>query len=162
MGWCNSMGIVQYLHRRLLTRARGAPQALPREREVRKDNAFPVLNSSSPDLSALWQACCDDFDLPELVREAPGFLDQLEGLHEWHELAGDLYRTGQVPTSVEKAGVRKSKVIRLGALSDGIAGRISPSGERFGMLNAHWTDRIRAVTATSQQTHVASCVRTLD
>ena len=59
MGWCNSMGIVQYLHRRLLTRATGAPQALPKEREVRKDKAIPVLNPSSPDLSAFWQAYCD-------------------------------------------------------------------------------------------------------
>ena len=55
-------------------------------------------------------------------------------MHEWHELARDLYRTGRVPTSVGKAGVRKIKVTRLGALIDGIAGRISPSGERFGML----------------------------
>ena len=134
MGWRNSMGIVQYLHRRLLTRATGAPQALPREREVRKDKAFPVLNSSSPDLSAFWLACCDDFDLPGLVREVPEFLDQFKGLHESHELARDLYRTGRVLTSVEKAGMRKTKVIRLCALIDGIAGRISPSGERFGML----------------------------
>ena len=77
MGWCSSMGIVQYLNRRLLTRATGAPQALPREREVRKDKTFPVLNSSSPDLSAFWLAYCDDVDLPEFVREAPEFLDQL-------------------------------------------------------------------------------------
>ena len=106
------MGIVQYLHRRLLTRATGAPQALPREREVRKDKAFPVLNSSSPDLSAFWQAYCDDFDLPELVREAPEFIDQLKGLHEWLDLARDLYRTGRVPTSVEKAGVLKGDSFR--------------------------------------------------
>ena len=134
MGWCNSMGIVQYLHRRLLTKATGSPQSLPMKREVRKDKPFPVFNSSSADLSAFWQTYCDDFDLPELVRESPEFYKQLEGLHEWHELARDLYRAGNVPTSAEKAGVRKSRVTRLGALIDGVAGRISPSGERFGML----------------------------
>ena len=50
MGWSNSMGIVQYLHRRFLAKTTGSPQVcplsrqgLPLVREVRKDKPFPKL-----------------------------------------------------------------------------------------------------------------------
>ena len=63
MGWSNSMGIVHYLHRRLLTKATGSPQVgplsrqgLPLVREVRKDKPFPKLSSECESVSTFWQA----------------------------------------------------------------------------------------------------------
>ena len=141
MGWSNSMGVVQYLHRRLLTKATGSPQvcplsrqALPLTREVRKDKPFPVLSSDSLTVSAFWQTYCDDFDLSELVGESPEFYESFSVPHEWHDVARSMYASANVPTSVDKAGVRESAVIRLGALVDGLQGRISPSPDKFGLL----------------------------
>ena len=48
MGYLNAMGLVQYLHRRLLARGPQRPDGLLRSREIRKDRPVPALRPHSP------------------------------------------------------------------------------------------------------------------
>ena len=101
---------------------------------MRKDKPFPKLSSECENVSAFWQAYCDDFDLSELVRESPEFYKELAIPHAWHDLACKQHAAANVPTSADKAGVRESVVVRLGALVDGRFGLIPPSADKFGLL----------------------------
>ena len=101
---------------------------------MRKDKPFPKLSSECESVSAFWQAYCDDFDLSELVGESLEFYKELAVPHAWHDSARKQYAAANVPTSAEKAVVRDSVVVRLGALVDGRLGRIPPGADKFGSL----------------------------
>ena len=66
MGYLNAMGLVQYLHRRLLARGPQHPDGLCRSREKCKDRPVPALRPGNP-LRKLWQVYCDDADYVQKV-----------------------------------------------------------------------------------------------
>ncbi|CAK0843927.1 unnamed protein product, partial [Prorocentrum cordatum] len=69
-GWKSAMGMVQYLHRKLLMRTGAPSRALPAPRELWKDRAVPPLLPGGGDMSALWQIYADDLDVPTSAEKA--------------------------------------------------------------------------------------------
>ena len=69
MGYKNAMGLVQYLHRRMLVQGLQSPLGLPRSREIRKDRGVPALRAGSA-LQEVWQVYCDDADYVEKVQRS--------------------------------------------------------------------------------------------
>ncbi|CAK0801499.1 unnamed protein product, partial [Prorocentrum cordatum] len=135
MGWKSAMGLIQYLHRRLLTNVSGPPWALPAERELRKDRAAPRLSSSLEGLRAIWLIYADDFDVPEIFENREQLLKaQSEGPPAFYQWAGQQYQALEVPTSTEKAGRRQQVTKRLGARIDGAVGAIGPDAQQIGQM----------------------------
>ena len=128
MGYKNAMGLVQYVHRRMLAADGRTTTGLPRDREIRKDRAVPALVSGSRALRSLWQVYCDDADYAELIKklatlEAPVFA----------QAARTMYSDLGAPLSA-KCGTQVQVCKRLGALVDGKDGRVRLPPERAALL----------------------------
>ena len=54
MGFTNAMGLVQYLHRRMLIVGTGGPVEMPLQRELRKDRTMPMLRGDIDELASIW------------------------------------------------------------------------------------------------------------
>ncbi len=140
MGFKNAMGIVQYLHRRLLLLGTGGPPSLPPDRELRRDRPLAFLRREVENLSCLWQIFCDDFDVLEVV--TLGWIeDMVKGSTECcspelQTLARRAYQVWGIPISNDagKSGIRELFGTRLGIYFDARAGRLGGSGHRFGAL----------------------------
>ena len=70
MGYLNSVGIAQHLHRNFIQNATGSPQALSIGNEIRRDRAWSLSNP-------LWRVYLDNLD--HLKKVNPRELDLLEG-----------------------------------------------------------------------------------
>jgi len=138
MGWRNAMGLAQYVHRRWTQLTVGDPLAahqrlgLPLAREMRKDRVAPYVSAELERLRAIWQTYCDDLDIIEVYEDLDAALLVTDTVHEWHAAIHDMYDEWKAVVSAGKAHTRVLEVKRLGAWSNGVAGRIGPSGERCG------------------------------
>ncbi|CAK0836863.1 unnamed protein product, partial [Prorocentrum cordatum] len=132
MGCNSAMGLVQYVHRRMLSEAELGPSPLPRGREARKDRSFPALRGGSA-LRELWQGYCDDADYAEFARQC----SEPEG--GFAAGARDCCARRDVPLC-EQSGARVPSCQRLGALVDGRDGRVRAPSSRAALcaqLAAH-------------------------
>ena len=118
MGFTNAMGIVQYLHRRMMIMGSKVLPGLPLSRELRKDRAVPLMRGDVEDLATIWEIFCDDLDVIEIISkewrkmmEDPATEEALHPLHAWARSAYELWKA---PRTVDKGGVRKSTGVRLG------------------------------------------------
>jgi len=136
MGWKSAMGVAQYLHRRLLTRLGGGPQAplLPHDRELRKDRVAPFLRADRDEFSRWWQIYCDDLDIGVVCKSQEEAEAKRQELDSWQTAARQAYDHWNVPRSVDKASEHSQLVKRLGGLIDGREGCIGPDGARCGTL----------------------------
>ena len=129
MGFCNSMDIVQYLHRRMLLLNSGGPQtALPIGREIRKDRPFPVMGSELDELQAAWQVYCDDFDSPMILKGGQ-LKEWAKEETEFQQSARAAYEEWEVETT-DKSGSQQYEAERLGVYINGRRGYVGPSGDR--------------------------------
>ncbi|CAK0803102.1 unnamed protein product [Prorocentrum cordatum] len=133
MGWCNAMGLFQYLHRRLLISGGVHPRGLPLRREIRKDRPFPVARSGDDEFDQLWQIYCDDADYGKLISKQERWHQHLSQAACFSEAARARYDEWAVPISA-KSGTNCSSVSRLGALLDGADGRLRLTPKRVGLL----------------------------
>ena len=134
MGWKHAMGVMQYLHRRLLAQGvEGLVAGLPRGREVRKDRVMPPLTSREEAMSCFWQVYCDDADYVRLVRKSVDFSAEVNKEIDYARVARSRYAEKDFPLSA-KNGTDQGQVVRLGALVDGRDGRLRIPGKRIGIL----------------------------
>ncbi|CAK0901035.1 unnamed protein product, partial [Prorocentrum cordatum] len=157
MGYKHAMGLVQYVHRRMLSEAGLGPSPLPRGREVRKDRSVPAQRGGSA-LRELWQLYCDDADYAELARR------RSEPAGGFAASARDRYAQRDAPLS-EKSGARAPSCQRLGALVDGRDGRVRAPPSRAALcaqlaahLLAEAVSRKEAQVVAGHWCHL-SCIR---
>eukprot|EP00971_Amphidinium_carterae_P069956 1384211-Amphidinium_carterae.1 len=119
MGWKSAVGLVQYIHKRLL-RGSGLPLQmgadLPADREHRADRPLPLH---------------DDFDVLELVSIDE---ERKRAPTDWQERSRRTYDHYRLPTSRLKAGVRERKSTRLGYELDGDLARLGVPPAKIGRL----------------------------
>eukprot|EP00959_Pyramimonas_sp_CCMP1952_P417163 8740225-Pyramimonas_sp.AAC.1 len=101
MGWCNAMGLFQYLHRRLLLSGGAHPRGLPLRREIRKDRPFPVARSGDDEFDQLWQIYCDDADYGKLISKQERWHQHLSQAACFSEAARARYDEWAVPLSAK-------------------------------------------------------------
>eukprot|EP00438_Fugacium_kawagutii_P022277 Skav211451 [mRNA] locus=scaffold1591:605464:608010:- [translate_table: standard] len=115
MGWVNSVGVAQHVHRRVVRQAMGAfPQGLGAERALRRDRFFPQG-------SDLFRIYLDNFDqlekcdrsLADLLRGTPS--EVIKHLRETYALSG-------LPRHPKKAVERSFQAEVQGAWVDGVRG----------------------------------------
>eukprot|EP00971_Amphidinium_carterae_P019548 384841-Amphidinium_carterae.2 len=134
MGWCNAVGLVQSIHKRLLCAnelARPWTAGLPVSREVRSDKPLPVLSLRGVGTQRAWQVYIDDFDTMELVAATD---EKCCELNSWQAAAREVYDSWSLPTSREKAGIRERRCTRLGLSLDGELARLAVPTKKVGKL----------------------------
>ena len=121
MGYLNSVGIAQHLHRNLLKRAQGSPTRCQPWSEVRKDRAWSLANP-------LWRVYLDNLDVLEKTR--PELVHLLDG-----DLSPDMspfveqYHAAGIPLNAKKSVKQAILAEVQGAEIDGEAGFARPRGE---------------------------------
>eukprot|EP00971_Amphidinium_carterae_P121152 2399643-Amphidinium_carterae.1 len=136
MGWKAAVGLIQYLHRRVLGAPAGTfasaciPNAgLPLNRELRADRCTPMVSTGNlaekSDFTRIWQVYVDDWDMLEVIELADFEQTIKEGANKWQSRARATYAALDMPTSVQKAGVRERMAQRLGIHVDGVTGKLS-------------------------------------
>eukprot|EP00971_Amphidinium_carterae_P346582 6488142-Amphidinium_carterae.1 len=125
MGWRNAVGVVQYLHRRLLlgwcspSRSVETSVGLPLAREARRDRPFPLVSSTSVAQSTAWQVYIDDLDILCVYSVGSEPADaQLQAV------ARERYEAWGAPLSLPKFGTHASDCTRLGAAVAGVSGTL--------------------------------------
>ena len=155
MGWINAFGLVQYAHRRMLTVGTGGPvPPLSTAREIRKDRALPVLRGGDPIWADAWQVYCDDFDEIEIVQNEKELKQFILEAGEYPQRAAAADEWWEAPTSDHKSGDRQLQANRLGLRVDGLAGRLSHTGERCGHLIGITTHILATDWATAKDLQV--------
>ena len=124
MGFLNSVGIAQHVHRVLVMRSTPSPLVDLPSREIRKD--LPL-----PDTASSWRRVyLDNFDLLEkfprevLEMERGSLAPQFEGLRGAYDCVGMPRHTGKSVTRQPLAEVQ-------GAVVDGIRGMAYPKGSKL-------------------------------
>ena len=154
MGFTSAVGMVQYLHRRMMILGSKVLPGLPVSRELRKDRAVPLMRGDIEELATIWEVFCDDLDVIEIMltewrvmMEDPA---AEEVLHPYHSWARNAFLLWNAPRSVDKGGVRKSTGVRLGIYFDGKIGRVGGSGTRYGTLFGLTGHILRQIQRTRQ------------
>eukprot|EP00971_Amphidinium_carterae_P232556 4614965-Amphidinium_carterae.1 len=134
MGWKSAVGLVQYIHKRLLRESALPLQmgaSLPSHRELRADRPLPIHRGSCQGLDKLWQVYIDDFDVLELVSINE---EAKRGPPDWQQRARATYDHYNLPTSRAKAGERERRSVRLGYELDGEIARLGVPPTKIGRL----------------------------
>jgi hypothetical protein len=137
MGWSSAVGIIQHVHRRLMTHALYGPAVFNLNEEVNRQKELPPK-------SRLWSLYIDDSTILDILKK--GF-DELKCKDK--ELAGtpskvqlkarERYQEWDIPFSKKKSIEQAFEAKRLGALFDGRAGRLGCATQRgLDVLGLGW------------------------
>eukprot|EP00438_Fugacium_kawagutii_P035567 Skav229231 [mRNA] locus=scaffold864:277248:282087:- [translate_table: standard] len=123
MGFLNSVGIAQHVHRVLVNRSKTSPEMPLYNREIRKDMVLP-------EAPATWRVYLDNFDL--LEKFPIETLDDLEGtMAEEVESLRESYHAAGMPRHEGKAVTRSGRAEVQGAIIDGKLGLAYPKGSKL-------------------------------
>ena len=123
MGYLNSVGVAQHLHRNFLKRVQGPVQQLGAFNEVRKDRAWPLSNP-------VWRVYLDNLDVLEKVDA--NMIKVLEG-----KVSPDVapliaaYERAGIPLNAKKSCRQKIQAEVQGADIDGDQGWCRPKSEKL-------------------------------
>ena len=123
MGFINSVGIAQHVHRVLVSRSKPMPSLDLPSREIRKDLPLPASDST-------WRVYLDNYDLLEkfprevLVEQQGSISEDVEGLRGAYAGVGMPRHTGK---SVSRQAVAEVQ----GAIVDGVRGVAYPKGNKL-------------------------------
>ncbi|CAK0876192.1 unnamed protein product [Prorocentrum cordatum] len=121
MGWLSAVSLFQHLHRRLGIGDGPRSAGFDKKVERRRDRPLPLVPQAKA--QARVQHYLDDFDSPEIVPESVATL--IEGtISDFQERQRRAYSSARVPWSDKKAVCRQRRLVRMGALVDGDAGRV--------------------------------------
>ncbi|CAK0794640.1 unnamed protein product, partial [Prorocentrum cordatum] len=121
MGWLSAVGLFQHLHRRLGI-GDGPPSArFAESSEWRRDRPLPLF--SREQRQAWVQYYLDDFDTPEIVPESVATMIE-NTIGEYQLRQREAYSKAGVPWADKKAACRQRRLVRMGSLVDGTAGRV--------------------------------------
>ena len=124
MGFLNSVGIAQHLHRNFLRRVQGSLSKLQGFSEIRKDRSFTLANPT-------WRVYLDNLDVLEKV--SPSAVSLLEG-----QVSAEVspllaaYQESGIPLNPKKSVRQNSRAEVQGADIDGSAGTGRPKGDKLG------------------------------
>ncbi|CAE7703138.1 Tnks2 [Symbiodinium sp. CCMP2592] len=123
MGFLNSVGIAQHLHRNFLRKVQGSPSRLLGFSELRKDRAFTLANPT-------WRVYLDNLDVLEKV--SPAAIPLLEG-----QVSAEVspliaaYQASGIPLNPKKSVHQKQMAEMQGADLDGSVGMGRPKGDKL-------------------------------
>ncbi|CAK0855226.1 unnamed protein product [Prorocentrum cordatum] len=121
MGWLSAVSLFQHLHRRLGIGDGPHSAGFEEKVEWRRDRPLPLVPQTKA--QAWVQYYLDDFDSPEIVPESVATL--IEGtISDSQERQRRACSSARVPWSDKKAVCRQRRLVRMGALVDGGAGRV--------------------------------------
>ncbi|CAK0897785.1 unnamed protein product [Prorocentrum cordatum] len=121
MGWLSAVSLFQHLHRRLGIGDGPHSAGLEEKVEWRRDRPLPLAPQAKA--QAWVQYYLDDFDSPEIVPESVATL--IEGaISDFQERQRRACSSARVPWSDKKAVCRQRRLVRMGALVGGVAGRV--------------------------------------
>ncbi|CAK0803605.1 unnamed protein product, partial [Prorocentrum cordatum] len=121
MGWLSAVSLFQHLHRRLGIGDGPRRAGFEEKVEWRRDRPLPLVPQAKA--QAWVQYYLDDFDSPEIVPESVATL--IEGaISDFQKHQRRAYSSARVPWSDKKAVCRQRRLVRMGALVDGDAGRV--------------------------------------
>ena len=146
MGYLNSVGEAQHLHRNLISRAQGGPTRCVGSAEVRKDRPASLANP-------LWRVYLDNFDL--LETKNPEIASVIKGSTppDLEPILEESFRWG-VPLNPKKSVRRATFVEIQGAEIDGCSGTARPKGDKLAKYIGATLSLLRVGKATQKQMQV--------
>ena len=146
MGYLNSVGVAQHLHRNLISRAQGGPTRCVGSAEVRKDRPASLANP-------LWRVYLDNFDL--LEKENPEAASIINGSTppDLEPILEEYFRWG-VPLNSKKSVRRATFAEIQGAEIDGCAGTARPKRDKLQKYVSATLSLLRVGKATQKQMQV--------
>ncbi|CAE7827088.1 unnamed protein product [Symbiodinium sp. CCMP2592] len=146
MGYLNSVGIAQHLHRNLISRAQGGPTRCVGSAEVRKDRPASLANP-------LWRVYLDNFDL--LEKENPEAASIIKGSisPDLEPILEEYFRWG-IPLNSKKSVRRATFAEIQGAEVDGCAGMARPKSDKLQKYVGATLSLLRVGKATQKQMQV--------
>ena len=148
MGYLNSVGIAQHLHRNLITRAQGGPTRCVPWAELRKDRAWSQANP-------VWRVYLDNLDVLERVR--PELAVMLEGSlnNDLKPLIQEYEETG-VPLNAKKSVKQSTFAEVQGAEIDGKLGLARPKGDKLAKYTSAVLSLLRRGWCSQREMQVAA------
>ena len=124
MGWLSAVGVIQHLHRNIISSGRRHQGGLDPDAELVRGKPFPVTLDCPT--RWWWKVYVDNFDIGEIFgRGVAAEVTHTESLSQavYREA---LDRLG-VPRAAEKGTSREAVGITMGSVIDGISGRAAPT-----------------------------------
>ena len=146
MGYLNSVGIAQHLHRNFMKKVQGEPGRLGPFSEIRKDRSWPLSNPC-------WRIYLDNLDV--LEKTNPALCRILEG-----ETSPDLahiiqaYETAGIPLHAKKSVQQATTAEMQGAEIDGVQGLGQPRKEKLGKYVSAVLSLIRRARCSQKEIQV--------
>ena len=124
MGWLSAVGVIQHLHRNIISSGRRHQGGLDPDAELVRGKPFPVTLDCST--RWWWKVYVDNFDIGEIFGRGV----TAEVIHT-ESLSQAVYREALdslgVPRAAEKGTSREAVGITMGSVIDGISGRAAPT-----------------------------------
>ena len=148
MGFLNSVGIAQHLHRNFLRRVQGDPSNLLSYSEIRRDRTWSLANPK-------WRVYLDNLDVLHSID--PGLISVLEG-----QVSDDMsplltaYHAAGIPLN-EKKSVRQASTAEVqGAEINGKTGLARPKPDKLGKYASAAVSLLRRRRCTQREIQVVS------
>ena len=120
MGWLSAVGVIQHLHRNIISSGRRHHGGLDPDAELVRGKPFPVTLDSFT--RWWWKVYVDNFDIGEIFGQNVA----AEVLHT-ESLYREALDSMGVPRAAEKGASREAVGITMGSVIDSISGRAAPT-----------------------------------
>ena len=124
MGWLSAVGVIQHLHRNIISSGRRHQGGLDPDAELVRGKPFPVTLDCST--RWWWKVFVDNFDIGEIFGRGV-----TAGFVHTESLSQAVYREALdslgVPRAAENGTSREAVGITMGSVIDGISGRAAPT-----------------------------------
>ena len=128
MGWISAVGVIQHLHRRIVTAGGLGAVGLDPRSEVVRDQPMPV--TLHPSERWWWKIYVDNFDVAEIVSHE--IIQHYVGtMCESQLVYRDVLKALGIPRAEDKGLCRSLVGITMGSSVDGQAGRAAPSLQKI-------------------------------
>ena len=148
MGFLNSVGVAQHLHRNFLRRVQGDPSNLLSYSEIRRDRTWSLANPK-------WRVYLDNLDVLHSID--PGLISVLEG-----QVSDDMsplltaYHAAGIPLN-EKKSIRQASTAEIqGAEINGKTGLARPKPDKLGKYASAAVSLLRRRRCTQKEIQVVS------
>ena len=126
MGWISAVGLMQLMHRRILSAPPPDGAGLPTGAEITKSSPLPTSHDQR--LREAWQVYLDNY---ASVHVEPRYRKRVEGeANAWHTAARNAWERWNIPASREKSLSLSLVAKELGCYTDGEVGTLGTTVER--------------------------------
>ena len=127
MGWLSAVGVMQSVHRRILSMPPPQGAGLGTNQEIRKTSVLPT--DADQRLYAAWQVYLDNYASVH-IRDRQSIARATREINAWHQATRHAWLAWGIPSAADKSVSESLRTKELGCLIDGDRGALGTTASR--------------------------------